>query len=309
LLPNRFRWLRARVLPSGGNPQHQESIMPVNTRYAVAVFAALAAFAPRLSAAEESHAGKAAHEIVPADQIKWGQVPPSLPKGAQLAVIQGDPSAAGELVTLRLKMPKGYTLPPHFHPTDEAVTVLADALAGRHEVVRAARGGAVKVDLEDAASVARLFETVKDVDAVVCCAGSAAFKPLDQLTDADFQASLRSKLMGQVNLARTALRHVRDGGSVTLTSGVLAREPMPGGAAISLVNAALEGFVLGAAIEAPRGVRVNVVSPPWISETLAALKMDPKGGIPAAACARAYVAAVEGKDRGKTLDARAYARG
>jgi len=185
---------------------------------------------------------------------------------------------------------------------------VADALARRHEVVRVSRRGSPGADIEDAASVARLFEAVKDVDAVVCCAGSAAFKPLAQLADADFQASLRSKLMGQVNLVRTAMKHLRDGGSITLTSGVLSREPMPGGAAISMVNAALEGFVTGAAIELPRGLRVNVVSPPWISETLAAMKMDPKGGIPAADCAKAYVAAVEGKDRGRTIDARELAR-
>lgn len=184
---------------------------------------------------------------------------------------------------------------------------VADAL-GKHEVVRVSRNGPVKADLEDPASLERLFETVKDVDAVICCAGSAAFKPLEQLSDEDFQLGLRSKLMGQVNLVRAAMRHVRDGGSITLTSGVLAREPMPGGAAISLVNAALEGFVTGAAIELPRGLRLNVVSPPWISETLLALKMDPKIGIPAAACAQAYVAAFEGSDRGKTIDARVVAK-
>jgi NAD(P)-dependent dehydrogenase (short-subunit alcohol dehydrogenase family) len=186
---------------------------------------------------------------------------------------------------------------------------VAEALAARrHEVVRASRKGPVKADLEDPASIEGLFATVKDVDAVVACAGIAAFKPLAQLSDADLQLGLRSKLMGQVDLVRIAMRHLHDGGSMTLTSGVLAREPMPGGAAISMVNAALEGFVTGAAIELPRGLRVNVVSPPWISETLVALKMDPQGGIPAADCAKAYVAAVEGKDQGKTLDARAYAR-
>jgi NAD(P)-dependent dehydrogenase (short-subunit alcohol dehydrogenase family) len=185
---------------------------------------------------------------------------------------------------------------------------VADALAERHEVVRASRHGAVKVDLEDAASLERLFQTVTGVDAVVCCAGSAAFKPLAQLSDPDFQLGLRSKLMGQVNLVRAAMRHLRDGASVTLTSGVLAREPMPGGSAISLVNAGVEAFAAAAALELPR-LRVNVVSPPWISETLVALKMDPKAGIPAAACARAYVDAVEGRQTGATLDARAHARG
>jgi NAD(P)-dependent dehydrogenase (short-subunit alcohol dehydrogenase family) len=186
---------------------------------------------------------------------------------------------------------------------------VADALAQRHEVIRASRHGPPRVDLEDPGSIEALFASVKDVDAVVSCAGSAAFKPLAKLTDEDFQLGLRSKLMGQVNLARIAMRHLRDGGSITLTSGVLSREPMPGGAAISLVNAALEGFVTGAAVELSRGLRVNVVSPPWISETLVALGMDPKGGIPAAACAKAYVAAVEGRDQGKTLDARDHARG
>ncbi len=186
---------------------------------------------------------------------------------------------------------------------------VAAALAGRHEVVAVSRHGQIKADLEDAGSLERLFASVRDVDAVVCCAGSAVFKPLAQLADADFATGLQSKLMGQVNLVRVAMKHVRDRGSITLTSGVLAREPMPGGAAISLVNAGVEGFVTGAAIELPRGLRLNVVSPPWISETLAALKMDPKGGIPAAACAKAYVAAVEGSESGKTIDARAWARG
>ncbi|HEX9242736.1 MAG TPA: short chain dehydrogenase [Anaeromyxobacter sp.] len=185
---------------------------------------------------------------------------------------------------------------------------VADALAGGHEVVRVSRKGPVQADLEDAGSLERLFASVKDLDAVVCCAGSAAFKPLAKLEDADLAMSLRSKLMGQVNLVRVATRHLRDGGSITLTSGVLAREPMPGGAAISLVNAGLEAFAGAAALELPRRLRVNVVSPPWITETLVALKMDPKAGIPAAACAKAYVAAVEGSMSGATLDARAHAR-
>lgn len=186
---------------------------------------------------------------------------------------------------------------------------VADALAERHEVVRVSRRGPVKADLEEAESMERLFETVKDVDAVVCCAGGAPLKPLSELTDEDLELGLRSKLMAQVNLLRTAMQYVRDDGSITLTSGVLAHEPMPGGAAISLVNAGLEGFVASAALELPRGLRVNVVSPPWISETLVELKMDPKGGIPAAACAKAYVAAVEGNDQGRTIDAREHAIG
>lgn len=184
---------------------------------------------------------------------------------------------------------------------------VADALASTHEVVRVSRHGPIQADIENAASVGKLFESVQGVDAVVNCAGSAAFRPLAQLADADFQLSIRSKLMGQVNLVRIAMGHLKDGGSITLTGGTLAHEPMPGGAAVSMVNAGLEGFVRGAAVEMPRGIRVNIVSPPWITETLKALKMDPSIGIPAAACAKAYVAAIVGKLRGQTLDARKYA--
>jgi NAD(P)-dependent dehydrogenase (short-subunit alcohol dehydrogenase family) len=74
-----------------------------------------------------------------------------------------------------------------------------------------------------------------------------------------------------------------------------------------MVNAGLEGFVLGASVEVPRGLRINLVSPPWITETLTKLKMDPSRGIPAAAAAKAYVAAIEGKRTGQTLDARKFA--
>lgn len=73
-----------------------------------------------------SRAGEhAAHEVRTARELQWGDAPPSLPRGAELAVIQGDPAAAGQVVTVRLRMPKGYTIPPHFHPTDEAITVLS----------------------------------------------------------------------------------------------------------------------------------------------------------------------------------------
>lgn len=184
---------------------------------------------------------------------------------------------------------------------------VAEALATGHEVVRTSRQGDVPVDLEDPRSIAALFEQVKDVDAVVSCAGNARFVPLAQLSDEDFAYSLKSKLMGQVNLIRAALRNLRGGGSVTVTSGVLAHRPMPGGAAISLVNSGLEGFVRGAAAEAPRGIRVNAVSPPWVTETLLALKMDPSWGLPAATVARAYVAAVSGQQNGQVLDPAAWA--
>lgn len=181
--------------------------------------------------------------------------------------------------------------------------------AKQHEVIGASRKAAVKVDLEDAASIRKLLEQRNGVDAVVCCAGDAAFRPFAELTDADYQLGLRSKLMGQVTLTRIAKDYLRESGSITLTSGVLAQQPMVGSAAVSLVNAALEGFVRAAALEMPRRLRINVVSPPWVRETLIQLHMDPSPGLPAAEVAKAYVASVEGGLQGSVIEPGKIPRG
>jgi quercetin dioxygenase-like cupin family protein len=64
------------------------------------------------------------HIAVSADQLKWGPAPPAFPKGAQIAVVAGDPSKEG-LYVIRLKVPAGYKVPPHVHPNDENVTVIS----------------------------------------------------------------------------------------------------------------------------------------------------------------------------------------
>jgi NAD(P)-dependent dehydrogenase (short-subunit alcohol dehydrogenase family) len=146
-----------------------------------------------------------------------------------------------------------------------------------------------------------MYRSLGKLHAVVSTAGQAKFAPLAQLSDADFRFCLDNKLMGQVNLVRLGFGNMEDGGSFTLTTGILAQAPIPGSAAISLVNAGLEGFVRAAALEAPRNIRVNAVSPPWVTETLQALKMDVSQGLPAAVVARAYVRSVTGDDTGSTL--------
>jgi NAD(P)-dependent dehydrogenase (short-subunit alcohol dehydrogenase family) len=177
------------------------------------------------------------------------------------------------------------------------------ALSPHHEVLQVGhRQGTFQADLADADSVRNVFKAIGPVDAIVSTAGDARFGPLETLTDDDFRYSLANKLMGQVNLARMGLEYLNAKGSITLTSGVLARKPMVGSAAISLVNAGLEGFARAAALEAPRGVRVNVVSPPWVTETLKALNMDPSPGKPAAEVARGYVKSIEGQESGQVIE-------
>ena len=180
---------------------------------------------------------------------------------------------------------------------------VAAALSPRHEVIAVSRHSEpLRVDISSAESVRALFATAGPIDAVISAAGAARFKPLAQLDDEDFAFCLQNKLMGQVNVVREGLQKVRDGGVIVVTSGILSRLPAPGSGAISLVNAGLEGFVRAAAIEAPRGIRVNVVSPPWVSETLTQLGMDPKGGLPAAVVAQAYLRTVEGPITGQVVE-------
>ncbi len=180
---------------------------------------------------------------------------------------------------------------------------VVQALSDGNDIVAVShKSTPLTVDLSNEDSLRAMYRKVGKVDAIVCAAGNAKFAPLAQLGDDDFRFSLHDKLMGQVNVIRLGFEHVSDGGSITVTSGILARSPMPGSAAISLVNAGLEGFVRGAALEAPRRIRVNVVSPPWVSETLVALKMDPSQGLPAATVARAYVRSVNGTETGAVIE-------
>ncbi len=180
--------------------------------------------------------------------------------------------------------------------------VTAALEAKKHHVIRASRKLAPNIDISDPQSIRRFFVEVKDLDAVVSCAGDARFAPLDKLTDEDFLYSAHNKLMGQVNLVRAALPVIRDKGSITVTSGVLAKRPMIGSGAVSMVNAGLEGFTRAAALEATRDVRVNVVSPGWVKETMVKFGMDPTPGKAVIDVARAYVEAVEGSMSGETIE-------
>lgn len=181
-------------------------------------------------------------------------------------------------------------------------------LAPRHDVVKVGhRSGDFQVDLGSKDSIEILFKEVSSVDAVISTAGLAKFGRLNDLTDEDYQLGLQNKLMGQVNLARIGRKYITEGGSITLTSGVLGRKPIPGSAAISMVNAGLEGFVRAVALEMERGIRINVVSPIFATETLSMLGMDPSQGMPAANFASAYKESVEGHRNGEVIDVQGFA--
>ncbi|WP_028938341.1 short chain dehydrogenase [Pseudonocardia spinosispora] len=174
------------------------------------------------------------------------------------------------------------------------------ALRDAHDVIPVSRRSAVSVDLADVSSVGRLFTEVADVDSVVCCAANVPLTPLPELTDAGVAADVQAKMFGQVSLTLSAAARLNSGGSIVLTGGTFVT-PIRGSSIGALVNTGLSGFVRSAAAELPRGLRLNLVSPGWISETLTAMGEDPASGTPVSVVADAYRALVEGTAQGTTV--------
>jgi NAD(P)-dependent dehydrogenase (short-subunit alcohol dehydrogenase family) len=160
---------------------------------------------------------------------------------------------------------------------------------GESECIRASRSWDERVDISDPKSIAALFARIGMVDGIICTGGAARFKPWSELTDEDWTFSLANKLLGQVNVVRYGLKSVRPGGAITLTTGLASQYPSPGSAIVTTVNAAVEAFVRAAAAEPSISVRVNAVSPGWVSETLQAMGRNPAEGIPAAEVAKITV--------------------
>ncbi|MEP6789233.1 MAG: short chain dehydrogenase, partial [Acidobacteriota bacterium] len=119
----------------------------------------------------------------------------------------------------------------------------------------------------DTASIEKMYRTISSVDAVICAAGPAKFGLFADLTEEDFYIGIRGKMMGQVNLVRIGQKYLNDNGSFTLTTGILSDEPVVGSASLSLVNGGVNSFVLAAAQELPRGLRVNVVCPTVVADS------------------------------------------
>ncbi|WP_426785600.1 short chain dehydrogenase [Rahnella variigena] len=171
-----------------------------------------------------------------------------------------------------------------------------------HEIITAGKTrGDFQVDITDENSVKALFKSTGKVDAIIATTGNLHFGPLTEMTAEQFNTGLQNKLLGQVRIALIGQSFLNDGGSVTLTSGIIADEPIRQGANATTVNAAVEGFVRGAAIELPRGIRINVVSPTVVEESLKAYGPFFPGfeAAPAARVAKAYRRSVEGAQTGR----------
>jgi len=178
------------------------------------------------------------------------------------------------------------------------VSVLGD----NHNVITAGKThGDFQVDITDESSVKALFTRTGKLDAIISTTGSLHFGPLEEMTAEQFNTGLQDKLLGQVRIALIGKAFLNEGGSITLTSGIVADEPIRQGANATAVNAAVEGFVRAAAIELPRGLRINGVSPTVVEESLEGYGPFFPGfeAAPAARVAKAYVRSVEGAQTGR----------
>ena len=177
-------------------------------------------------------------------------------------------------------------------------------LRKRHEIVSAGRNsGQHRVDVMDEASVAALFKACGTIDAVIVTTGHGHFGPVAEMTPSLYRKGIDDKLMGQINVALTAIRHVSDGGSITLTSGVTNRDYVRKGANAASVNGAIDDFVRAAAIEMPRGLRINAVSPGLLEASVKKYEGVFPGHVPvpAARVGLAYTKAVEGALTGQVI--------
>jgi len=177
-------------------------------------------------------------------------------------------------------------------------------LGGRHEVISAGRtSGDVQLDITDSTSIRSAFEKVGSIDAVVSASGTVKFAPFEEMQEADYEIGLQDKLMGQVNLVLIGRDYLSDGGSFTLTTGALDSDPVVQGSSASMVNGAINAFVLAAAIEMPKGQRINTVSPGVIEEAMEIYAPFFRGfePVPAARAALAYAKSVEGAQTGQVF--------
>jgi NAD(P)-dependent dehydrogenase (short-subunit alcohol dehydrogenase family) len=170
-------------------------------------------------------------------------------------------------------------------------------LARDHAIITAGRSsGDLRVDLTDDASVAAMFDAAGRVDAIVSATGKVHFGELSSMSAAQFDIGLQDKLLGQVRLALLGQHHLSDGGSITLTTGILTEEPIHQGANATAVNAAVEGFVRAAACELQHDQRINAVSPNALVESWGAYAPYFPGfePVPAARAALAYRRSIAG---------------
>ncbi|OUS12891.1 short chain dehydrogenase [Nonlabens dokdonensis] len=184
----------------------------------------------------------------------------------------------------------GKTVAAHFKEKNDIL------IAGR-------TNGDVTVDIADSNSIRNMFEKIGKLDAIICIAGEAKWDDFNNLTEDDYYIGLKSKLMGQVNLVRIGQDFLNPKGSITLSTGILADDPVVKTTSASMVNGGIHSFVQAVALEIENGIRVNVVSSGMVEDAYEKYKdyFPGHNPIPMTKVINGYVRSVKGKGNGEVI--------
>lgn len=181
--------------------------------------------------------------------------------------------------------------------------IVAHFLPGNEVLVAGRTAKKYKVDIADSKSIKKLFKKTGKLDAIICAAGEAKWAPFKELSEKDYHIGLRSKLMGQVNVVRIGCKHLTRNGSITLTTGILADDPVYQTASAAMVNGGIHSFVQAAALEMRKGIRVNVVSSGVVQDAYKKYEAYFPGHppIPMDRMVMGYVRSVKGRVNGEII--------
>jgi NAD(P)-dependent dehydrogenase (short-subunit alcohol dehydrogenase family) len=170
-------------------------------------------------------------------------------------------------------------------------------------IIAGRKSGDVNVDISDSKSIQAMFDKVGQIDSMICTAGEAKWADFNDLSEEDYYIGLKSKLMGQVNLVRIGKNYLNQGGSITLSTGILADDPVVKTTSAAMVNGGIHSFVQAVALEIENGIRVNVVSLGLVEDVYDKYKDYFPGHNPISMTkvVNAYVRSVKGKDTGKVI--------
>ena len=174
----------------------------------------------------------------------------------------------------------------------------------KHDIIIAGRNsGDFQVDITKVESIRKLLESIPSLDSIICLVGEAKWDDFKDLSEEDHYIGIRSKLMGQVNLGRIAQDYLKSRGSITLSTGILADDPVIKTTSAALVNGAIHSFVKAVALEIENEIRVNVVSSGVVEDAYEKYKgfFPGHNPIPMAKVINAYVRSVEGKGNGEII--------
>ena len=181
---------------------------------------------------------------------------------------------------------------------------VSDHFSKKHEVIIGGRNsGDITVDIANSKSIETMFESVGNIDAVICLAGEAKWAAFDSMTEDDFFIGLKSKLMGQVNLVKIGWNYLNAGGSFTLTTGILADHPVELTTSAAMVNGGIHSFVKAVSLELKNAIRINVVSSGLVEDAIKKYEAYFPGHnpIPMKKVINGYVKSVEGKETGEII--------